>query len=396
VASDLLAAAPERRSRAHRATLGAFVALGVAAGSWGSRIPDIRDHLDLAEGSLGTALLGLSVGAVAGAWLGGLLVRRFGSRRVVTGAWLLVGALLVLPGAAGTWAQLALGLLALGLGIGVLDVSMNGAGIQLEAAAARPLLNGLHAGWSGGVLVGAALGSLAVAAGLAVGAHLALAGAVIVVSGTLLGPAAPDGRIATGSHQDDAAAGGVPPRRRHRWRLPALAAIGGFLFLSEGAMLDWFGVLVREDLDGGEILGAVAVTGFSAGGLAGRLLGDRLTLRWGAGRLVRLGVVVSGAGLAFALASPSAVPVPVLLVVVGAGMAPAIPLAFAAAGRIHGEHGIAVVTTAGYGCYLAGPALIGWLADAVGLHTALLVPLALILAVVALAWSTSDLAPFPT
>lgn len=203
-----------RRSPAYRAVLGAFVALGASAGTWGARIPDIRDDLDLREGTLGTAVLGLSIGAVAGAWIGGLLVRRCGSRLVVAWSWRAVGVLLVLPGLAGTWAGLMAGLLAMGLAIGVLDVSMNGAGVQLEATATRPLLSGLHAGWSGGVLLGAAIGSGAVAVGLSLTIHFALAGSALVATGALLGGSVPDGRIATGSAQARATAPRAPPGGR--------------------------------------------------------------------------------------------------------------------------------------------------------------------------------------
>lgn len=76
---------------------GAFLTLGAAAGSWGARIPDVKDDLGLSDGALGSALLGLSVGAVAGAWIGGLLVRRWGSRRVVASSWAVVGLVLVAP-----------------------------------------------------------------------------------------------------------------------------------------------------------------------------------------------------------------------------------------------------------------------------------------------------------
>src|SRR6266508_5734494 len=88
------------------AVLGAFAVLGVAAGSWGARIPDVRADLELSEGALGTALLALPIGAVSGSWVGGMLVRRYGSRQVVTGAWFATAATLVLPGVAPTWAAL--------------------------------------------------------------------------------------------------------------------------------------------------------------------------------------------------------------------------------------------------------------------------------------------------
>jgi predicted MFS family arabinose efflux permease len=378
---------PVRWGPAHRAVLGAFMALGFAVGSWGARIPDVKDELDLSEGALGSALLGLSVGAVLGAWAGGLLVRRLGSRRVVAGGWIVVGIGVVLPGLAGSWIALATAELALGLAIGVLDVSMNGAGVQLEHDTDEPLLNGLHAGWSGGVLLGAGLGAAAVAVDLAVEPHLVLVGVAVLAAAGAWARHVPDGRIEHAAADDPSAGAGAAPRRG---RLAALAAIGGCVFLAEGALLDWAGVLVREDLDGGALLGALAVTGVSAGGLAGRLAGDRLAALWGSTRLVRIGIAAATIALGLSLVSPAAVPVPLLLVVVGAGLAPAVPLAFAAAGRLRGEHGIAVVTTAGYGAYLGGPAVIGGLAQLTALRWALVLPLALVASVWAWAWATTD------
>ncbi len=382
-----MGADPVRHGAPHRAVLLAFLALGFAVGSWGARIPDVRSDLDLSEGALGSALLGLSVGAVAGAWLGGLLVRRLGSRRVVAAGWLAVGLLVVPLGLVETWPALAASLLAVGLAIGVLDVSMNGAGVQLEHEADEPLLSGLHAGWSGGVLLGAGVGAVAVAADVPVDAHVLFVGIVVIALGLVFGRDVPDGRI---DPVDEAVHGedGARATGARRWRLTALATIGGCIFLAEGALLDWAGVLVREDLDGGALLGALAVTGVSAGGLAGRLAGDRLAAAWGPPRLIQLGVAAATVAFALCLLSPAAWAVPLLLVVVGFGLAPAVPLAFAAAGRLRGEHGIAVVTTAGYGAYLAGPGVIGALAHATALRLALLVPLALVALVWMMAWST--------
>lgn len=374
----------------------AFLALGGAVGSWGARIPDVRDELGLSEGALGSALLGLSIGAVAGSWLGGLAVRHLGSRRVILAGWIAIGVTVTLPGQVGSWGALAVALLVTGLAVGVVDVSINGAGVQLEVEARRPLLSGLHAGWSGGVLIGAATGSLAVHLGVSPGAHLAAVGAVIVVSGLVLGPGSPDTRGSTLVDLGEVgAARSTSEASTSGRRLAALAAIGGCVFLAEGAILDWSGVLVREDLDGGALLGSLAVTGVAAGGLLGRLVGDDLSARWGGPFLIRAGVGMAVAAFAAVLVTPWAASVPLLLVVVGAGLAPSVPLAFAAAGRSFGESGIATVTTAGYGAYLAGPALIGWLAEATALRAALVVPLVLMASVATLAWSTASPAGTP-
>lgn len=384
--------APDAHEKAVRA---AFWSLGLTSGTWGSRIPDVKDDLSLSDGALASALLGLSIGAVVGAWFGGALVRRYGGRGVIAYSWMMVGALLSAPGLAPTWASLAAAALAVGVSVGVLDVAMNGAGVQLEQQADEPLLNGLHARWSAGVLVGAGIGAVAVASKVAVAAHLGSVGLGLVVAALYNRSRLPDGRLAAPGLADSAEPfdelsdlTGPVLVAGDNGRLVALAAIGGFVFLGDGALLDWVGVLVRDELDGGTVSGALAVTGLAAGGLAGRLFGDRLTTIWGPAPLVRRGAALAAVAMVGVLTSPVAAVVPVLLVGVGAGLAPAVPLAFAAAGNRWGEHGIAVVTTAGYGSYLAAPALVGGLAHATTLRLALMVPLVLIVGVIPLAWST--------
>jgi hypothetical protein len=52
----------------------------------------------------------------------------------------------------------------------------------------------------------------------------------------------------------------------------------------------------------------------------------------------------------------------------GAGVSVAAPIGFGAAGRIGGAGGIATVTTVGYLGFLAGPPLVGAIAQALGLR----------------------------
>jgi MFS family permease len=75
----------DRRSRG--AGVGAaayFLLTGIIFATWASRVPAIKGGLDLSDGQLAIALLGLEAGAVLGLQLGGLIVPRVGSRRALT------------------------------------------------------------------------------------------------------------------------------------------------------------------------------------------------------------------------------------------------------------------------------------------------------------------------
>jgi fucose permease len=109
---------------------------------------------------------------------------------------------------------------------------------------------------------------------------------------------------------------------------------------------------------------------------AGRFGGDRLVGRFGAVPVLRASGVGSAAGLTVALLAER----PALAVVgcgaVGLGIANVVPILFSAAGRTPGiapAAALAGVATMGYLGFLAGPPVIGLVADAAGLRTGLAV-----------------------
>src|SRR5919108_447678 len=133
----------------------AFAIHATGSGTWAPRLPAIKASLDLSTGMLGTALVGLAVGLLAGTRLAGTPVDRFGSRPVMRAGFPVLCAVLVLPALARSAATLFLALLALGLASGILDVAMNAQGVEVERHRRRPLLSGLHGLWSVGLGAGA-------------------------------------------------------------------------------------------------------------------------------------------------------------------------------------------------------------------------------------------------
>jgi len=62
---------------ASRATYAAFIGSGFAFASWASRIPQVRDGLELSSAGLGLLLLAIAVGSLIALPLAGLIVHRF-------------------------------------------------------------------------------------------------------------------------------------------------------------------------------------------------------------------------------------------------------------------------------------------------------------------------------
>jgi hypothetical protein len=103
----------------------------------------------------------------------------------------------------------------------------------------------------------------------------------------------------------------------------------------------------------------------------GRLLGDSLTVRLGPVALVRAGGLAAATGIAVAVALPAAPAVVLGFAAVGAGLSTIFPTVLAAAGRSRDNPpatAIAAVSSLGYTGFLAGPPLIGLVAESTSLR----------------------------
>jgi MFS family permease len=151
-----------------------------------------------------------------------------------------------------------------------------------------------------------------------------------------------------------------------------LSAVAFGCFLAEGAANDWSAVYLHSSLGAPAGLAAIAYSLFSAAMMGGRLSGDRLANRRGAAHLMRLSAGVAAIGFATALMVSEVAAGLAGFAVLGLGLSVVVPLVFTAASQV-GSAGpsLAVVAGSGYAGFLAGPALIGGLADAVGLPLAL-------------------------
>jgi MFS family permease len=354
--------------RGARAAVAATFALnGLVFGTWASRVPAVRDRAGLSDGELGLALACIAVGAVVAMPVAGGLAARRGSRRPTRVALVAACAGLALVPLATSLAALCVALLVFGVAIGALDVAMNAHGVAVERRAGRPILSGLHAAFSAGGLAGGALGAAAAGAGLAVTVHLPLVAALALVVGAVWTRAfLPAG--------EDAAEAGAPLLVRPPRSLLALGALAFACLLIEGASADWSAVYLRDSAGASAAAAALGFTAFSVTMTAGRLLGDRLVAAVGPVRLVRAGGAVAALGFGLALLAGTPAAGIAGFACLGAGMAAVVPIVFRAAGSTPGvEPGVALaaVSSTGYLGFIAGPAVIGGIAEATSLSTSL-------------------------
>jgi len=176
------------RGRPAVAIAAVFVVNGLGGPSFLARLPVRQADLGLSDAGLGATLAVFAIGAFVASPLMGPLIGRFGSRRVVLVAGVVLGGSLPLVGAAPNAVTFALAMALTGAADAGMDIAMNANGAAHEAATGRSILHRLHGAWSLGALGAAALAGLAAATGVPLTVHLAVAGAGIVAVSVLTNP----------------------------------------------------------------------------------------------------------------------------------------------------------------------------------------------------------------
>ncbi|HEY0508602.1 MAG TPA: MFS transporter [Blastococcus sp.] len=373
---------PPSVPRLRAAVTALFVLDGAVFGSWAARVPDVAASVGADHSALGVALLCLSLGALVCMRFTGAWCARFGAGPVSAVGGVAVSAAALLPGLVSSVPALCLALFVFGAATGMVNVAANAVGVQVEASVGRPILSGLHAGFSLGGLAGALVGG-ALSPVLGVAGHLALvAAAGLFISAWALPALVGAGRTTTPEPHRPAGAA----IRRPTAVLVVLGAIAGCTAFGEGALTDWGALLLREHLGAPATVAAAGYAGFSLAMACGRLAGGRLLQAMGERRLLVGGALLAAAGAVAAVTTSSVAVALTGFVVVGLGLANVFPLAIGRAGLLGGARGIALATTVGYTGLLGGPPAIGLLAEAAGLPLALgsVAVLALVAAVLVL------------
>lgn len=341
-----------------------------------ARLPDIREHLDLDNAALGLLLLAISIGSILALPATGRLIGRYGASRVVRAG---VVACAVGLSAAGLGAGVlesvpatAVAFFVYGIGIGVWDVAMNVEGAEVERRLGRTVMPRFHAGWSFGSIAGAGLGIPLTALSLPMPVHV-VAGCLVAV--LVVWPAA-----ATFLPSE------APPEHtekpRSAWTEPRLLALGVMVLafaVAEGSANDWLALALIDGYGAEHWVGVAGFSLFVTAMTGGRLLGPVLLDRFGRAPVLWASCAAACAGILLVVLGGHVVLVSVGILVWGLGSALGFPVGMSAAADdpVRAAARVSVVSTIGYGAFLAGPPLLGLLGDHVGTLDALLVVSAL-------------------
>lgn len=355
--------------RSRLATQAIFLVCGFGISTWAPMVPYTRDRLGLTDGRIGLLLLFLGAGAIVMMPLTGWLISKMGSRRVILGASLVMALslpmLLLMP----TPVSMALMLFIFGSGVGSVDVAMNAHGVQVQNLATKPIMSSLHGLFSVGGLCGPLAIGLSIKAGLPPLTAACLVAVflltIVLVSYRYLLDASVEKETANRFTNAKA----TQPTGQVAWLNPTVLLLGFMcfaVFLSEGAMLDWSAIYLRDYRHLEEALTGIGYASFSIAMAGMRLVGDRIVTRVSTQVIVVGGCALGVAGFLLIIATPWLATTLVGFVLVGLGAANIVPVFFSEGGRLKEVSptvAISAITTMGYAGQLAGPAILGFIAQ---------------------------------
>ncbi len=364
-------------SRARLGVILSFLTHGFISSSFFARIPDYKARLELSNTVLGFCLLASFAGVLAALGPVGRLTAKRGSSAVLTKSSYLLVFVAPFVGLSFNAISFAVILFLFGVAIAAQDVSMNTHGVTLEQKSGARFMGRFHAFWSVGALLGAITGGIF--AQLEVNEFIH----ALIVSIAVLALVIANNRRYLSGEEDKH----IYEENVKRKKTPRLIYIMGLLGLAgsigEGSAADWGGVLARETFGASQFVGTLPYIAYSFTMVVGRFYGDQLATKFGARRILKVGGLLGGAGLAGGLIVGGTSGVIVGWFLFGLALSTVIPLLFSAAGSMANKRfqgtispaeAVAKISGISYFGFVVGPPLMGFLADVLTLRWAMLVP----------------------
>lgn len=338
----------------------AFFIPGFAISTWAPMIPMIKERLHIEADILGLLLLCIGISAFIVIPIGGLLGKKFGCKKVmVTTGSLFAIVLVALSCLPNVWSY-AICLILVGAIMGCTEVCMNINAVVVEKLSQKRMMSSMHGFWSVGCFCSAGLFSILAKMGLDV-FFIAIIHCLIILAIVIF-----FGRYFLDYKSANSESAIAIPK--------GIVVLFGILacvsFLGEGAIMDWGGVFLAE-VKGVELsLAGVGYAVFSVAMLIMRLIGDKVVQFLGEEKAVVLGSSLAGLGFLWIIIIDNFYLMLVGFILLGLGAANIVPVLYSLLQYQKDmpiNAAVTAVTCMGYTGVILGPAILGFIAQGIGI-----------------------------
>ncbi|BFP39793.1 MFS transporter [Flavobacteriaceae bacterium GF1] len=333
-----------------------FASLNIWFGTWAIYIPSVKDKLGIDKADLGVALFFLALGVFTVFPIASRIINKLGVGRTTWWGVVCCSVSALLPLAAPSYELLCVALYLFGASNGITDIAMNTLVTELEKEDKVQFMSAAHGFFSlGGVLAG--LGSFMIPLIGNPFVHMTIV-AILVLLVNL-------------SFRKQYLAQRSVPMEKEPFSVKLfkplffLGLIGFISFASEGAIVDWSALYLKEVTFAPEQLFGAGFLAFSVTMTLGRFLGDGISGKIGSFNIVALGAIVAIFGYAGVLSGITLLAI-LGFALTGLGFSVIVPELFRIGGKVKGvdsAQGIAFIAGTGYLGFLSGPVILGFLAE---------------------------------
>ncbi|MBC6999506.1 MFS transporter [Cytophaga sp. FL35] len=343
-----------------------FASINILFGTWAIYIPTVKDQLGIDKSELGIALFFLALGVFTIFPFASKVIDKMGVGKATRAGVLLSCLTAILPLLAPNYYSLAASLFLFGICNGFTDISMNTLVTEIEKEDKEKFMSASHGFFSlGGVLAG--LGSFLIGPLGNPPLHMFLAILLVLVV-----------NMAFFNRYKNVVAP-IEENDGFSWSLFKPLLLLGFISFfsmgSEGAIVDWSGLYLKEVSLAPEFLWGAGFLGFQVTMTVGRFLGDGISSKLGSIKMVALAsiMVMLGYGLVLTTQTHMAI---AGFALSGLGFSVIVPEVFRIGGNVKGvdsSKGVSFIAGTGYAGFLAAPPIIGFIADTSSLFTCFIV-----------------------
>ena len=352
-----------------------FTSLNIWFGTWAIYIPSVKEKLDINKADLGIALFFLALGVFTIFPIASKIINKVGVGRATWWGVIFCTITSLMPLAAPSYELLCAALFLFGVSNGITDIAMNTLVTELEKEDKVQFMSAAHGFFSlGGVVAG--LGSFLIPVINNPVIHMFCIAILVLLVNLyfrkqyVLKCSAPIEK--------------EPFSLKLFKPLFFLGLIGFVSFASEGAIVDWSALYLKDVTLAPEHLFGAGFLAFSLTMTLGRFLGDGISERIGSIKIVALGAIVAILGYVGVLSQNTYLAI-LGFAFTGLGFSVMVPELFRIGGKVKGvdsAQGIAFIAGTGYLGFLCGPVILGFLAEEYSLNSSfwvLLVCAALVL-----------------
>ena len=346
-----------------------FASINILFGTWAIYIPTVKDSLDISKSELGIAIFFLALGVFTIFPFASSIINRVGVGKSTFYSVLLSCATAMLPLLAPNYYVLMAALFLFGASNGITDISMNTLVTEIEKKDKVKFMAASHGFFSlGGVLAG--LGSFLIGPLANPILHMSLAVFLVLVVNFIF-RSKYISEIAEEIENEPFSFGLLKP-------LLLLGLISFVAMGSEGAIVDWSGLYLKEIALAPEALWGLGFLGFQVTMTLGRFLGDGISEKIGSIKIVAFGAILAIVGYALVLTTDIYLSI-IGFALNGLGFSVMVPEVFRIGGNVKGvesSKGIAFIAGSGYAGFLCAPPILGFLAENYSLTRSFVVLLA--------------------